>query len=98
MIIEKIWVSSNRIWRDAQGHRWSFRLVLFLKEIGFTTMVKSVLQYFYDISLRKHPSEDMLVARKFFKENESRILAVKSMLADDKSREVFGGGMAVSYV
>lgn len=91
MIIEKIRSRVYRIWRIAQNHQWSFRLVLFLKRIGLTGIISPVLLYFYDRYLRKHPSKNMLAARKFFEENESRVLAVKSMLADDKSREVWGG-------
>lgn len=91
MIIEKIWNRFYHIWRGAQNYRWSFRLVLFLKEAGLTKIVKSVLLYFRDRSLRKHPSKGMLEARTFFDENRERISAVESMLADDRSREIWGG-------
>ena len=70
---------------------------MFLKKFGLTRKVNYLLQCMDDWKLRKNPSDSMLESRKFYLENRVRVENILNMLADDKSRMVWGGGSAILY-
>ena len=74
-----------------QKHYLTFRILVKLKEMGITRKVNSWILRSSDEELRKDPSADMIASRKFCEDNKERIKQMLSLLADEKSRQVWGG-------
>ena len=89
--MELIWRLSYSIWWWMQKHEWTFRFVLWLKQMGVVRVVKHWLVRHRDAGLRKHPNEAMKSNANFFDENKERVERVLSLLADEKSKKVLGG-------
>ncbi len=92
--MEFIWRLSYSIWWWMQKHEWTFRFVLWLKQMGVVRVVKHWLVRHRDAELRKHPNEAMKNNANYFDENKKRVERVLSLLADEKSKKVLGGAIA----
>jgi FkbM family methyltransferase len=61
-----------------------------LKEIGITRKVNSLILRSNDKQDRAKPNEKMKVSEEFYKQNQERLQNVLNLLADDKSKKVLG--------
>ena len=90
--MEHIWRWAYAIWHGLQEDEISFRFVLWLRERGVTFVVKRWLVHWRDAKLRKHPNDEMKNSRVFYEQNQERIKQMLSLLSDEKSKAVMGGG------
>lgn len=80
-----------------QQHYFTFRILVKLKESGITRRINSWILRSSDEQLRIEPSADMLACRNFCERNKKRIEEMLSLLADEKSKEVWGGLCAIGH-
>ncbi len=83
----------RKTYHSMQKHYLTFRILVKIKEMGITRKVNSWILRSSDEELRKNPSADMIASRKFYEDNKERIKQMLSLLADEKSRQVWGGVM-----
>lgn len=74
-----------------QQHYITFRLLVWLKELGITRRINFLILHGNDKKLVFSPSEEILRSRDFFDKNSKRVLTVLRLLADEKSKMVWGG-------
>ena len=64
---------------------WGVKIVPLIRKCKIHVLAHKLLYW----SERKHPTEQMIKSREFFKKNQERIKEICSWLADEKSREVY---------
>lgn len=92
-----IYKSIHHVYLVMRRHRITFRLTIFLREVGIQGKIKELFTY---RSQKKHwieeaenPDGEMLQTRLFQKNNEKRIKDMMKILADEKSRESWKAAM-----
>lgn len=76
-----------------QQHYVTFRFLVFLKELGITRRVNSLLRRSNDKEERAVSTEEMKRNIDFYTKNQDRIVSTMSLLADEKSKKVWRGVM-----
>ena len=79
------------VYRLMQRHYITFHLLMWLKERGIMRNISYRLWRFNTKAVR--PEEAMRKSREFFSANADRSERVLSLLADDKSKIVWGGSV-----
>lgn len=95
--MEYIWRWVYKIWWGLQKNGMTFKVVAWLKQRGVTYAVKRWLLRLRDFSLRKHPNETMKRCREYYDKNRERATRMLSLLSDEKSKKVWGGGSSLSH-
>ncbi len=78
--------------RVGEKYELSARLLTAVKKTGIPGKVRAHLYLSEGKRQRKHPTEEMLKSQLFFRENRQRAENILEMLADEKSKKVWGGG------
>lgn len=78
----------KKIYFWMQNHYLTFRFIVTLKEMGISRKINSSLFWSNNSNDIKH-IESTSKSALFFKKNHNRVLAVKNLLADEKSKKVF---------
>lgn len=74
-----------------QQHYFTFRILVWFKEHSITRKVNNWVMHSGDKRLAGPPAESMQKSKAFFTENAERAKRMLSLLADDRSRAVWGG-------
>jgi FkbM family methyltransferase len=74
-----------------QHHYVTFRILTWLKEIGITRKVNSLILRSNDKQDMAEPNEKMKASGQFYEQNHERLKNVLDLLADEKSKKVLGG-------
>lgn len=83
--------------RAGEKHEPSARLLMAIKKTGIPAKVRRQLYLSEGRRQRKHPTEEMLKSRQFYRENRQRAENVLTLFADDKSKTVWGGSSAIGW-
>ena len=87
----------RKIYHRVEENYFIFCLMVWLKEHGIVKWYGFPISRREMKTLQRKPSEDMVKSKEFFEKNKERIENLQSMLADQKSREVLGGGNPISH-
>ena len=80
----------------ALEHEISMRIFLLLKKTGVPRKLNYWMTCAEDRSLREHPSDDMLRSQKFYRENSERVKHINDLLADEMSKNTWGGYLPIA--
>jgi FkbM family methyltransferase len=69
----------------------TFRILTWLKEMGITRKINSLIIRSNDKIDRAEPNEKMKASEQFYKQNHERLQNVLDLLSDEKSKKVLGG-------
>lgn len=69
----------------------TFRILTWLKEMGITRKINSLIIRSNDKNDRAKPNEKMKASEQFYKQNHERLQNVLDLLSDEKSKKVLGG-------
>lgn len=78
-----------QVYHWMQHHYLTFRVLVWLKEMGITRKISFILQHSNDKELLTNPTEEMLRSQRWFDENRKRMTNVLDILEDDISRDVW---------
>jgi FkbM family methyltransferase len=81
----------RKIYSWMQQRYITFRILTWLKEMGITRKINSLIIRSNDKNDRAKPNEKMKASEQFYKQNHERLQNVLDLLSDEKSKKVLGG-------
>ena len=80
-----------KLWQMMQKNRITLHFTIWLREHGINRKIKRTMAARYDVELRKDPPAWLKESAAFYEKNRDRCEAFLNLLADEKSKLVWGG-------